>query len=490
MANKIFNFFCWTKIEFTKIKESHFLSKNRMATLTTQIFVGDLPKDIDEIFLRHFFAESGEIIPNSGIVLKKHKTLDSSFAFVTFATHEQAAEAMKNLNYTKLDGRPIRILWCDTETKAIIKSGRGSLFINGLDESIEVSQLHDAFSTFGEIISCKIPLTDGKSRGYGYIQFRNPENAEKAKLELADASINGKPIKIDNYNRKSRRNPDEDFTNVYIKPLPVDQVKTDEDLRKIFEPFGEIQNPSLKKDENGNSKGFGFCNFKLHEDAVKAVEGLNGQEMFGVTLQVNRLMSKREKELYNIKKHTEKVEKFAEETNGRNLYVKSFSKDVTDEEFQEYFSKFGEIELFKIERVPETKESKGFGFVLYKSKEDAQNAIEMAMLERLHGDLPYVGFFQTKAAHERVKVKNTHPRPSAVPAIAGNLMENSMTTIARQYQPVEDNSPKGQLKQLLQEKGVLGTNLKRLLSSVSAEQAVNLVKEQSKFEIWYSHNAN
>ena len=39
---------------------------------------------------------------------------------------------------------------------------------------------------------------------------------------------------------------------------------------------------SIEKDENNISKGFGFVSMEKHEDAQKAVQGLNGSKINGL----------------------------------------------------------------------------------------------------------------------------------------------------------------------------------------------------------------
>ena len=55
--------------------------------------------------------------------LKTHKSLEKKNAFITFETHDGAERAITDVNYTKLDGVPIRISWADPETKKIRNSG-------------------------------------------------------------------------------------------------------------------------------------------------------------------------------------------------------------------------------------------------------------------------------------------------------------------------------------------------------------------------------
>jgi polyadenylate-binding protein len=105
---------------------------------------------------------------------------------------------INEMNYTKLDGVPIRIVPADLETLAIVRSGKTKLFLKNLDYSIEESQLHEAFTQFGEVLSCKLARNEnGASLGYGYVQFRKEENAQQMLDELKGASINGRPLMIE-----------------------------------------------------------------------------------------------------------------------------------------------------------------------------------------------------------------------------------------------------------------------------------------------------
>ena len=247
-----------------------------------KLYVSDLPQTVDEEFIRStLFSEYGEI---KDIIFKKKRELERKFAFITFGKYEDAARALNEMNYTKLDGVPIRICWADAETRRIKLSGIGNLYIKGLDESFEVSQLHEAFSNFGDIISCKIPMNKDKtgqlkSNGYGYVQFRNAEDAEKAMKYLADASINDKKISIEKYPKKSRKNPEETFTNLYVKGLNPNVFKTDQDLHDLFTQFGRVQNVRLLTSSfQGQTLPFGFVNMENHEDAVRAVVELNNRK--------------------------------------------------------------------------------------------------------------------------------------------------------------------------------------------------------------------
>jgi len=71
---------------------------------------------------------------------------------------------------------------------------------------------------------------------------------------------------------------------------------TEDDLRDTFAQFGEVTSAKLIIDQtNGRSKGFGFVEMAVDEEAAKAIEGLNGTELHGRTITVNEARPQRER---------------------------------------------------------------------------------------------------------------------------------------------------------------------------------------------------
>lgn len=262
------------------------------------VHISNLPSGITTDFIKILLQECGEVV---NVTLKERQ--NGNFAFVTFDTPESALKAIKEFNYTKLNGSPIVITPTTQEYQNLIKSGEGNLYVRGLDVYIEVSQLHELFQTYGEVISCKLPTgTDGLNKGYAYVQFRDPNDAEKARVELNDAVINGKKISVEPYKKKERpqktspaSNPrgapasDDVFTNIFIRNLPSN-VRNETDLGNLFSEFGVVISTKMLPD------GFsGFCNMIDHDSAVRAIQALNGKVIDGKVLEVVRAISKEER---------------------------------------------------------------------------------------------------------------------------------------------------------------------------------------------------
>jgi RNA recognition motif-containing protein len=72
---------------------------------------------------------------------------------------------------------------------------------------------------------------------------------------------------------------------------------TDADLRKAFEPYGEITEAKVITDrDTGRSRGFGFVTFSQDEDARTAISKMNGTSLDGRDITVNEAQEKSPRE--------------------------------------------------------------------------------------------------------------------------------------------------------------------------------------------------
>lgn len=74
--------------------------------------------------------------------------------------------------------------------------------------------------------------------------------------------------------------------NIYVGNLPYST--TDADLQALFQEFGSVQSAKVIIDrETQRSKGFGFVEMASSDEANKAIEALNGNEIGGRQIRVN-----------------------------------------------------------------------------------------------------------------------------------------------------------------------------------------------------------
>lgn len=132
----------------------------------------------------------------------------------------------------------------------------------------------------------------------------------------------------------------------------------------------------LKKKDNIDSQ-FGFVNFKIHSDAVVAVDKLNNSKFkaYPNLLLCCRAQKKAERQaelrrLYEQRRR-ERINKFQ----GLNIYVKNIEDHISEEKLRKEFEPYGTIISLKIMGNDKGGGHKGFGFVCYSNQEEAQRAI-------------------------------------------------------------------------------------------------------------------
>ncbi|ONK76749.1 uncharacterized protein A4U43_C03F31710 [Asparagus officinalis] len=109
------------------------------------------------------------------------------------------------LNFTPLNNKPVRIMYSNRDPSTRT-SAAANIFIKNLDKSIDNKALHDTFSAFGNVISCKVAMdSSGQSKGYGYMHFEQQETAQDAIKKLNGMALNDKVVYVGPFLRKRER---------------------------------------------------------------------------------------------------------------------------------------------------------------------------------------------------------------------------------------------------------------------------------------------
>jgi len=422
--------------------------------MQSSLYVGDLSPKATESHLYSLFSAVGPVASiricrdynrNERGNNEQSDEKSNCYAYVNFHRAVDAERALDTLNYHVIVDRPIRIMWSQRDPR-LRKSGEGNIFVSNLSKGIDNRTLMDTFSWFGDILSCKVacdPKT-GQSWGYGFVHYTNEESAQKAIEKVNGMTLHGQVVYVTKWkskrereesNKREREEVNKDnFVSVYVKHLPDDW--DDAKLKEVSTEFGEINSCTVQRDEQGNSKGFGFINFKESTAAKLAVEKLNEMEVTGpsaskraaaaaalkkaqelaqsklasgespegvvdnktqdagdaaavadehgddvpVKLYAARAQSKAERQ----KELREKFATLREQEANRNLYVKGLLDSVDDEQLKTVFQSVGTVQSCRVMRE-RNNVSKGFGFVLYETEDHAQEAITKFHTKEIHG---------------------------------------------------------------------------------------------------------
>lgn len=73
------------------------------------------------------------------------------------------------------------------------------LFVGGLSWGLDWQEVKDIFKEYGEVSFAKVikDRETGKSKGFGFVEFINLEDAVKAKEAMDGAEVDGRTIKVD-----------------------------------------------------------------------------------------------------------------------------------------------------------------------------------------------------------------------------------------------------------------------------------------------------
>jgi RNA recognition motif-containing protein len=84
------------------------------------------------------------------------------------------------------------------------------------------------------------------------------------------------------------------MTNIFVGNLSFQT--TEQELEAAFANYGAVERASVVRDrDTGQPRGFAFIEMTNKSEAIKAIQGLDGQDMNGRAIKVNEARPKEER---------------------------------------------------------------------------------------------------------------------------------------------------------------------------------------------------
>ncbi|XP_059633262.1 oligouridylate-binding protein 1 isoform X2 [Cornus florida] len=267
------------------------------------VYVGNIHPQVTEPLLQEVFTSTG---PLEGCkLIRKEK---SSYGFVDYYDRRSAALAIVTLNGRHLFGQPIKVNWAYASSQREDTSGHFNIFVGDLSPEVTDATLFACFSVYPSCSDARVMWDQktGRSRGFGFVAFRNQQEAQGAINDLNGKWLGSRQIRCnwatkgagndekqnsdaksvveltngtsDGQERTSDDAPENNpqYTTVYVGNLAPEVTSVD--LHRHFHALGAgtIEDVRVQRD-----KGFGFVRFSTHAEAARAIQTGNARILFG-----------------------------------------------------------------------------------------------------------------------------------------------------------------------------------------------------------------
>ncbi|KEY79609.1 nuclear and cytoplasmic polyadenylated RNA binding protein pub1 [Aspergillus fumigatus] len=277
------------------------------------LYVGGLDPRVTEDILKQIFETTGHV-QSVKIIPDKNDTITALLNLMTLVRLRglcKPSTAVESISrYAE-----IRVNWAYQSNSANKEdtSSHFHIFVGDLSNEVNDEILLQAFSAFGSVSEARVmwDMKTGRSRGYGFVAFRERADAEKALNAMDGEWLGSRAIRCNWANQKGQPSisqqqamaamgmtPTTPFGHhhfpthgvqsydMVVQQTPQWQTTcyvgnltpytTQNDLVPLFHNFGYVLETRLQAD-----RGFAFIKMDTHENAAMAICQLNGYNVNG-----------------------------------------------------------------------------------------------------------------------------------------------------------------------------------------------------------------
>ncbi|KZT36611.1 hypothetical protein SISSUDRAFT_1007358 [Sistotremastrum suecicum HHB10207 ss-3] len=280
------------------------------------LYVGNLSPRVTEYMLTEIFAVAGPVQHVKIIPDRNYQHGGLNYGFVEYLDMRAAETALQTLNGRKIFDTEIRVNWAyQGQQNKEDTTGHYHVFVGDLSPEVNDDVLAKAFSAFGTMSDARVmwDMNSGKSRGYGFLAFRDKTDAEQAIATMNGEWLGSRAIRVNWANQKTQGAPASGVSspspmsagprygdapapmNFAGGPLSYEAVVqqtpsynttvyvgnlvpycTQADLIPLFQSIGYLAEIRMQAD-----RGFAFVKLDTHENAAMAIVQLQGQMVHG-----------------------------------------------------------------------------------------------------------------------------------------------------------------------------------------------------------------
>ncbi|XP_008806741.2 polyadenylate-binding protein RBP45 [Phoenix dactylifera] len=263
------------------------------------LWMGDLQYWMDESYVHGCFAHTGEVV-SVKLIRDKLTGQLQGYGFIEFANRASAERVLQTYNGQMMPNveQVFRLNWASAGEKRD-DTPDYTIFVGDLAADVTDYILQETFrSHYSSVKGAKV-VTDritGRSKGYGFVRFGDVNEQTRAMAEMNGMFCSTRPMRIGpatskktmgvqpkaSFQSATGTQSENDPNNTTIFVGGLDSNVTEEVLRQVFSPYGELVHVKIPV-----GKHCGFVQFANRPCAEEALLMLQGTQLGGQNIRLS-----------------------------------------------------------------------------------------------------------------------------------------------------------------------------------------------------------